>query len=228
MLVRRWRLIGLALLLVSVVSGCGNSPPAPAVTIEAAPLPAGWQQVALPTGSIALPADWGAVSAQDTDFSSAIGDAVAQNPQLEGILARGQAELANGSIQLIAFDLQADEQDESAYPTNLRLGKQSYPSAPTLNAVSDANEQDLRATAGFSDVQRTPVQLADQSATRLTSKLTINNAVGDPLVLAVEQYVIVLNTNVYLLTFSTAETNQANNRAVYDQILATLRFDPAG
>lgn len=224
MLVRRW-MPGWLLLLALALSGCGNTPPPPAVTIAAAPLPAGWQQSPLPSGSIALPPDWGLVAAQDTDMSAAIAEAAAQNPDLEAVLSRGQAELATGTVQLIAVDLVADAQDQSAYPTNVRLGRQQFQEAPTLNAVSDANEQDLRNTAGFSDVQRTPVQLADRPATRLASKLTINDAVGAPLVLAVEQYVLVKDTDLYIITFSASETNAARYRATYDQILATLRLD---
>lgn len=205
--------------------GCGSSTPPPAVTIAAAPLPAGWQQATLPGGSLALPPDWSVVAPTDTGLTDALAEAAAQNPQLGAALERSRAELAAGMVQLIAFDLEPNDASQVLYPTNVRVAQQALPNGATLAAVSDANEADLKGTPGFSDVVRAPVQLAERPATRLTSRLTINDGVGEPLPLIVEQYLFVQNADVYVVTFSTPAASQAQYRAVYDQVLATLRID---
>jgi hypothetical protein len=220
--------LGLLLCLIGVLSGCGGqSGPPPVATIAAAALPADWQRIELPQTRLALPPQWAVTAAEDVDLSGAIEEAAAQNPQLQALLRSGQADLAAGAIELIAYDLDPANLGETTYPTNIRIGRQSYPQPPALTAVSDVNEQDLKGNASFRDVERAPVELSGRPATRLRSKLQINDSTGNPLALALEQYLLIDGNDVYIITFTMPEQQQTRYRSIFDQILATLQFDPA-
>lgn len=219
-----WFVLG----LVGLLSGCGAAQsPAPVATIAAAALPADWQRIELPQAELALPPQWAVTSAEDIELGGSIEEAAAQNPELQALLVRGQTELASGTVQLIAYDLDPASLEAAAYPANLRIGRQSYPEAPALAAVSDVNEQELRSNASFQDVQRAPVELSGRAATRLTSKLPINDSTGNPISLALEQYLLIDDKDVYIISFTVLEDQQARYRSSFDQILATLRFKSA-
>lgn len=206
------------------LSACSSTPqPTPAATISAAALPADWQQIRLPGMSLALPPAWATVAPDALDLNESITAMAAENPELEAALQQGRAELTSGQTQLIAYDFAPENLQDTGFPTNLRIGRQSYPDAPDPQQVADVNEQDLRATSGFSDIQRTPVAIGDLLATRLTSILAVKNEV-QPLRLAIEQYILVIERDVLVLTFTTPEDQQAAYRQTFDQILATLRI----
>lgn len=214
--------------LIVVLSGCsGGSTPPPVATIAAATLPDDWQRIDQPQLTLALPPQWSVIAAEDVDLSGAIEEAAAQNPELQSLLERGQAELVSGVVQVIAFDLDPANLGAAAYPANLRIGRQSYPEPPTLAAVSDVNEQELKGNASFREVQRAPVELSGRSATRLTSKLQINDSTGNSLPLALEQYLLIEGSDVYIVSFTVPEEQQPTYRSTLDQILATLQFKPA-
>ena len=212
-------------LTILLLAACGSAPQAaPATTIAAATLPGDWQRIDLPQMALALPPPWVVTAAEDIDPSAAVAEAAAQNPQLAAALERGQIELASGQVQLIAYDLDPANLTTTNYPTNIRVGRQTYPSEPTLQAVADANEQDLRATTGITDVQRAAVEISGNAATRLTSKLQINDTIGNPLTLALEQYLLVNGKDVFIIVFTAPTDQQERYRTIFDQILATLRF----
>jgi len=215
------------MLVVVCLSSCGSAAqPAPAATIAAGPLPADWQRVDIPQVSLALPPEWVVTDAADIDPSSAVTEMANQNPQLKSVLEQGRAALSSGQVQLIAYDLDSERIGETGFPTSVRLGHQAFSEPPSLPTVSDVNEQDLRNTPGFSDVQRTPVAIGNLSATRLTSKLQINDAGGQALTLALEQYVFVNRTDVYVLTFTSPTERQQQYRVIFDRILGTVRVEP--
>jgi hypothetical protein len=212
--------------VIALLCSCGSSAaPAPAATIAAGSLPDDWQQVDVPPVSLALPAEWAFTDPGDLDAGGAVTAMAGQNPQLQTVLEQGRSALVAGQIQLIAYDLDPERIGERGFPTNVRLGRQSFPEAPTLDKVSDVNEQDLRNTAGFSEVQRTPVAIGNLDATRLTSKLEIKDALGEPLVLASEQYLLVRGNDLFVLTFTTPAEQLPSYRPIFDQILGTLRID---
>lgn len=213
------------LLLMCLLSACGSSaPPAPTATIAVAPLPAGWQPLTLPQLEVAIPAEWTPLAAGDVDYTEAAGQLGERNPQLAEALQRAQAELGTGNVMLIAFDLRPDQINQVGYPANLRIGRQSYEQPPNLNEISDVNERDLTQTAGFSDVQRTPIQIGETPATKLWSKLQLSDTTETPLTLIVEQYLMVHSTDVFIISFTVPESTAAQYRTTFDQILATLRF----
>jgi hypothetical protein len=227
LLVSRWRRVlpCLVLCLAIALGGCGATPGSPPVaTIAAAALPTNWQRIDLPQLALALPPEWAVTAAEDLDLSGAIEEVAAQNPQLQALLERGQVDLASGALQLIAYDLDPASLSAAAYPANLRIGRQSYPQPPALASVSDVNEQDLKSNPSFREVQRAPVELSGHPATRLTSRLQINDSTGNPLDLALEQYLLVEGSDVYIISFTLAEGQQPRYRSIFDQILATLQL----
>lgn len=218
-----FRLLTIGLLL----SGCGSTAPTtPAATIAAVSLPADWQRVDLRQVSLALPPDWMTTTPDNLDVGSVVDQMASQNPQLKAALDRGRVALGSGQVQLIAYDLAPTDMDQTGFPPNLQIGRQQYSEAPDLANVAAVNEEDLRKTTGVSDVQRTPVSLAGKPSTRLTSKLQLNDVSGQPLKLAVEQYLLVEGNTVFVISITAPEARPASYRKTLDQILGTLRFTP--
>lgn len=211
-----------------LIVGCGGATtPPPEATIAAAPLPADWQRIDLQRMTLALPPEWAVTSPEDIDVSEATTEMATQNPQLKALLEQGRVALQSGQMQIIAYDVAPERVDESGFPTNLRIGQQQFPQAPTLSEVSDANEQELRATAGFSNVQRTPVLLGGTAATRLQSSLQIKDGLGQPVDLALEQYLLLNGKDLQIITLTTPARQQQTYRPIFDQILTTLRVEAA-
>jgi hypothetical protein len=211
-----------ALLAMAVLVGCGSAPPAaPAATIAAAPLPGDWQRIDTPQFAVAVPPQWTAMTSEDANIVAGA-ELVAQNPDLGTLIDRGMAELAAGQVVLVAYDLDPD--NATGFTTNLRIGRQTFEEAPALEQIASANQQDLEAQAGFSAIERATVTIGDASAVRLNSKLALNDAVGQPLTLAMEQYLVIDENNVYVITFTVPDNQRAAYRATFDTILSTLRF----
>ncbi len=222
----RW--LGLMSFVSVLIAGCGSTPaPTPTATIVAAPFPADWQRVELPALSLALPPEWVLTAAEDLDVSDAVTEMATRNPELKALLDQGRTALGSGQVQLIAFDVTPERIDPSGFPTNLRIGQQSFAEAVSLIAISDANEQELRTTAGFSRVERAAVMLGEQPATRLRSTLQINNAVGEPIQLMLEQYLVLRGRELFIVTFTTPSEREQSYRPIFDQILATIRLESA-
>jgi hypothetical protein len=208
-----------------ILAACSTSTqPAPQATIAAAALPADWQRIQQPQFSLALPPEWTVTSAEEMNVADAVNEMAAQNPQLKAVLEQGRAALISGQVQLLAFDLNPERIDISGFPTNIRIGRQTVANPAVLEQVADVNEQDLRNTPGFSEVKRTPVLVSGVPATRLTSQLQVNDTAGQPLTLAVEQYLLVDNKEVFVITLTTPHAQQEAYRTTFDQILATLRL----
>ena len=226
---RNWlHWLGLMGCVIVLIAGCGATPaPTPTATIAAAPLPTDWQHIQLRELSLALPPEWVLTAAEDLDVSDAVTEMAAQNPELQALLDQGRTALGAGQVQLIAFDVAPERIDPSGFPTNLRVGQQSFAEAVSLAAVSDANEQELRTTAGFSAVERAAVMLGEHPATRLRSTLQINNSVGDPMQLMLEQYLVPRGQELFIVTLTTPAGREQIYRAIFDQILATIRLEPA-
>jgi hypothetical protein len=213
-------------MLAMLVSSCGSSAqPAPAATIATGSLPTDWQRLDVPPVSLALPSEWFVTDVAAIDPGNAVTEMANQNPQLKSVLEQGRAALASGQVQLIAYDLDPERVGETSFPANLRLGRQSFSEPPDLEKVSDINEQDLRKTPGFSEVQRARVTIGNLPATRLTSTLQITDAAGQPLALSSEQYLFTSGNDVLLLSFTVPQSRQQNYRAIFDQILSTVRVD---
>lgn len=224
---RRYRLLAGALLpLLWIVAGCGSSAPAPVATIAAAPLPADWQPVELPEVTFALPPEWSVTAAEDLDFGPAATEMAGQNPQLQELLNQGRIALSSGEVQLIAYDLDLARGDPSGFPANVRVGQQTFAAAPTLSEVGDANERQLRATASFTNVERATVMVGPAPATRLRSTLQIGDAAGQPLQLALEQYLLLQKSSLVIVTLTTTVGQQPLYRETFDSILATMQLKP--
>jgi hypothetical protein len=215
----------LAILVVLLLAACSPSaPPEPIAAIPAAATPADWQEIELESLSLALPPAWTVTLADAIDSSPPIDDLIERNPQLAAIVREGEAALRAGQIELVAYDLDPAALDDGDIPTSLRVGSQRSETPPSADQVADANEAQLRATPGFSNVERAPISLGDTAATRLTSTLTITDTAGEPLAFHSEQYLIVDDATVQILSFTLPESNRARSRPVLDQILATVRL----
>lgn len=200
--------------------------PPPSATIAAAALPADWQRVDLRELALALPPSWLTTTAEDLDLSAATTELVAQNPDLKSLLDGNRQALVAGQVQLIAYDLDPEHAADGGFPPSLRVGRQSFSAAPTLAAVSDANEQDLRASAGFSEVERDTVMLAGYEATRLAAQFQLKDASGEPLTLALEQYLILQGKDLFVIAWSIPAGKQSAQGDTVERAMATLRLKP--
>lgn len=209
-----------------LLAACAGQEPAPVAVLQAAPLPSGWQPIELSASQLALPAGWSVLTAAELDQSAAIDELTAQHPELEALLQSSAAELAAGNLELLAVDLAPADGDGSAYPASVRVGQQTYNAEVTLDAVGDANENELRSTPAFTAVLREPVRIGEHAAERIRSQLSLSDPAGRPLTLVFEQYLLVSGKNVVVVTFAAAQESAARYRATWDGVLSTLRLAP--
>lgn len=218
-------LAGALLPLLIFLAGCGGSAtPAPVATIAAAPLPADWQPLELPEVTLAIPPEWIANAAGDLDVETAATEMAGQNPQLATLLNQSRVALASGEIELIAYDVDLARSDPTGFPANLRIGQQTFATAPALGDVSEANERQLRETPAFTNVDRATVLVGPTTATRLRSTLQIADPTGQPLQLALEQYLLLRDKTLIVVTLTTTVGQQPLYRATFDGIMATVQL----
>jgi hypothetical protein len=205
-------------LILLLLAACGRQQPA----VTAVVLPQGWEAVDQEGFSFARPPEWEVLSAEDGNVDEAMGELVRENPALGTLADRARASVASGDLKLLAFDLNPEDMLPNFTP-NLSIGQQALEQPASLRDVADANERELRAS-GFADVRRTTMQVAGEDAARLSSTLTLSGAGGESLVLAIEQVVMVRDTQQYVVTFTTAAEQRERLLPVFEQLIGTFRI----
>ncbi len=215
------RLLSL-LLVAALLAGCGQTPPSSASAVT---IPAGWQPLAQPDLSLALPPDWQVITSEDADLGGAVDTAATANPQLATVLDGARAALVSGELRLVAYDLAPEHLDEP-FITNVTVGV--VPSAgASLAELRKVNLAQLQAQPGFHDVVPGDATLAGLPALQLSYGLDVKDAGGAPLALHVEQFIAVQPPLQYVLTFSTTPTQTAAFLPTFQQIVSTARLAPA-
>jgi hypothetical protein len=186
-------------------------------------LPAGWQAVKKAGVEFALPPGWQVFSPEDSNFASAMDEIVRQNPALKTVADQARNAATGGDIKVFAFDL-APEDVLPDFTNELSIGAVQMQRDFTREEVAAANEQELKAN-GFTNVQRAILPLGGEEVVRLSSDLQLKDAAGDPLPLAVDQYVVVKARQQYVLTFTTIAEQRAQMRATFEKIVGTFRAE---
>ncbi len=196
---------------------CGTTPP----PVSSVALPAGWQTVTQAGLAFALPPGWEVLAADDGNFRGALDDLIRQNPRLQNVADQARKAVSGGSVKILAFDLAPDDTLPN-FTTNLSIGLQQMGQRASLQEVAQANAQQLKAN-GFTDLQQTLKHIGREDAARLSSSLQINDASGEPLPLAFEQYIVVKDQKQYVLTFTTIVEQRKEVRPIFDQIAGTFQ-----
>lgn len=206
----------LVLPLLFVVA-CGRTQPA----VTAVVLPEGWKTVDETGFSLALPAEWEVLSAEDGNVAEAMGELVRENPGLATLAERARASVTSGELKIFAFDLDPDDM-LPAFTPNLSIGQQALEQKASIRDVADANERELRAS-GFADVRRTTLQVAGEEAARLSSTLALKGVGGEALALAIDQLIIVHEQQQYVVTFTVAAEQRERLTPTFEQMIGTFR-----
>ncbi len=201
------------------LTACGATPP-PATSVV---LPSGWQTVKKTGVALALPPHWEVVAPEDNNFANALDEVVRQNPRLKTVADQARKAAAGGQIKLFAFDL-APEDALPNFTNELSIGVVDMDRGFSLDEVAAANEQELRAN-GFAGVRRAIAPIGGQDVVRLSSDLAIKDAAGEPLPLAVEQYIVVKGRQQYVLTFTTIVEQRQQMQPTFDKIMGTFRVE---
>jgi hypothetical protein len=209
-----WVLFGLLCL-----TACGAAPP-PATSVV---LPAGWQTVKKAGVALALPPHWEVIAPEDNNFANALDEVVRQNPRLKTVADQARKAAAGGQIKLFAFDL-APEDALPNFTNELSIGVADMDRGYSTDEVAVANEQELRAN-GFTKVSRTIASMGGQNVARLSSNLEIKDTAGEPLSLAVEQYIVVKGRQQHVLTFTTVVEQRQQMQPIFDKIAGTFRVE---
>lgn len=210
---------GLWVTFLWLLVACGRSAP----VVTSAPLPTGWQVIKQSGVTLALPPEWEVLAPEDSSFPSAMEELVRENPQLASVADQARGAVAGGQVKVLAFDL-APEDALANFTTNLSIGRQPLERAVSLDAAAQANEQQLREN-GFGDVQSTTRKLGGTDMAHLSSTLPIQDAAGEPLTLAFEQFIVLEPTQQHILTFTTAADQRERMLPVFDQIVATFQAE---
>ena len=200
-----------------LLAACGRSAP----VVTTAPLPAGWQTVQQSGLSLALPPEWEVLAAEDSSFPGAMDELVRENLRLETVAEQARTAVASGQVKLLAFDL-APEDALPNFTTNLSIGHQQMEQSVSLRAAVAANEQQLREN-GFGEVQSATRNINGVDVGRLSSTLPIQDAAGEPLHLAFEQFIVLTPGQQHILTFTTAVDQRERMLPVFEQIVSTFQ-----
>ncbi len=213
-----FRSLGLGWLILLLVA-CGQPEP----TVTSVVLPPGWQTVDQAGFSFALPPEWQVLSADDGNFAGAMDELVRENPGLQAVANQARTAVTSGQIKLIAFDLAPEDLLEN-FTANLSIGQLTLEQPVPLSQIAEANERELQSN-GFTNIQRTSMQVGGEDAARLSSTLEIKDAAGEALVLAVEQVILVRPQQQYVVTFTTTSTQRTRMRPLFEQIMTTFRVE---
>ena len=202
---------------VWLLVACGRSVP----VVTTAPPAAGRQTVQQSGVSLALPPEWEVLAAEDSSFPGAMDELVRENPRLETVAEQARTVVASGQVKLLAFDL-APEDALPNFTTNLSIGHQQMEQSVSLRAALTANEGQLREN-GFGEVQSATRNINGVDVGRLSSTLPIQDAAGDPLPLAFEQFIVLTPGQQHILTFTTPVDQRERMLPVFEQIVSTFQ-----
>jgi hypothetical protein len=163
--------------------------------------------------SVQVPPQWDEASA------ATIGALLNKNPNVPPQLAaQVQSALANDAIKLFVLDFEAGASDQQ-FVTNFNVIQQNEPPGISLQALADANANQIQHLSGFHPpLDQTSVVLPAGKAVKLHYQLTT------VLLNDVTQFFLVHGTSGYVLTFTTLPDRLAKVQTSFESVAETLRL----
>jgi hypothetical protein len=213
-----------ALCIGVLAAGCGGDGGAPAATnVEtkaAGPgIPAGFTVRAVKNErfSIALPKKWRSLDARQV-LAAGTKDFEKANPELGGqVRALAQP---NSPLKLLAIG----PGGEGSFVTNLNVIVTQLPPDLEFDEWSSTEVKQIEKVPSVKAVKQEETQLQPGQALHLNYRASFNRANGTPFEVVVEQWMVKKDDFLYILTFTTAPSQEAKQRQVFDESAHTFRL----
>lgn len=219
-----------ALLLISALAACGAGdeptatpvPPTPTPAPSATPapsLPAGWTSHETDLFSLALPSSWEALDLSDEDITAVFGEMESSNPELAQLV--GSAENLQGAA-LWAFNMDSRTAGftDNVNVRSFDLGGETVDDlGPMLDPLAEQYAQ-----MGFDVQERVDdLQVGGRPAARITYDYTVNTADLGAVKALGRQYIVVGNSNVWILSYTVGDAAGDEGMAIIDQSAQTFQ-----
>lgn len=206
-------------------SASGSAAPSASAAAESssAPVevdvPEGYKLVASDDGfALALPADWQELVLSAAEREANLDAFKQQNPEVGALIEQRLGGDTADLFKLFAFDAQSFSQD-ATFVADLNVIRQSVPQNVDLAQYTEASRQQIEQLPNRQgDVAIDSVTVAAGRASKITYQAQLNAANGQPLVVAIVQYVVVRGGDAYAVTLRSPADRVAEYTPVFEQI----------
>jgi hypothetical protein len=210
--------------LVPVASDLGLVTPVPTSVVVV--VPNGWSEFAMPENGFALsvPVTWQRLPVKRQELDAALGAISESSPEVAQALGENAPALFASGVRFWAFDLE-NAAARNGFATNVTVTRQTFPNPISFDTFVSVNLSQLRSVSSRnSDIVNERIALAGQPAERIRYLLTLDQEGGEPMTVAITQYLVVDGQNAYVLTYATRTDQSEMYRPIFEQSAASLRF----
>ena len=232
------------LLVVALLTGCGAKP-TPTSTTAPTPTPttspptsapayppastAGWKVYEVPEEefAISLPPAWGNVDMDPANFAESLDAAMQEYPDVAELVQSEAYSLINSGVAFFGFD-PTSEAMKTGGATDATVQRQPMGIVATLDQINDMVLAQLaNAEAVEKPVNTRVVNLAaGGQALEVYFRANVTDMAGAPLALTIFRYLVLRDTDIYIITLSTNADLVDVHAPIFQSIGASLQFIP--
>lgn len=186
--------------------------------------PDGWQRLAVAEHgfSIAVPAEWTTLSAEDLGESGVFEELIEANPDAAAALEQAQQAIESGQIGLAAFDTQAT----GTFATNvnvINVGPVTETADEAAEQIAAGIEQQVPVNG---EIETSTTTLPAGDAAIIEHEWTVADNAGGEVDVHVVQYAIIGEEAGYVLSMSAAADEFADYEDTFRQIAESFVEEP--
>jgi len=171
--------------------------------------------------AVSLPPNWRRVDMNPQTFEAAYKEAMKQNPQLESMYGNLRQQMTNG-VKFFGFD---PTTAATGFNTNINVLRLPLPPGGTLDStVADTLRETQAMPTIAQPIAHERLKLPSGDRERLRYKMTMNGPNGQPVALAITQFILVNGKDGFAVTLTTTASQEAHYNATFDQIGRGVRF----
>lgn len=205
--------------------------PAPTAVPEAtsasaaAETPADWKrfEVAGEGFTVNLPPEWEQVDMNSSDISKSVGDILARTGNINENLQSQVESMAASGVKFFGFDV-SESGTTNGITTNINVIKQSIGAKVPLDAIEQANLQQIKDVLKVENIESTRVSLPAGEAIKLVYSPEMQVSADQKIQTALTQYIIVADTDMYVVSMTAAPEKAETYAPVFEQIGQSLEI----
>ncbi len=176
--------------------------------------------------AIALPANWEQVDMDPSKFMASMQTLRERNAEAAAVIEGQARALASAGVSFFGFD-PASETLAVGIATDANVQRQPMGTPMTLDDITELALQNLgNSQAVEQPVTHRRVMLEGGESTEFRFRANVTDQSGNPLALAVTQYLIVRQQDLYVITLTTTADRDSAYAEVFEQIGKSFRFIP--
>ena len=174
--------------------------------------------------AIALPPTWKQVDLDREKVDSLLKSLKDQNPRMRTEIESQAEKLITSGIKFYGFELPS-ESESTPFITNINIGKQPVSDEMTLSFyVRFAARQLENNPSVLQPIVHRRMNLMAGEGEEMRWRIQVNDAQGQPVTLALMQYVVIKNNLAYVVTLGTTEGQIQEYAPLFEKIGESFRF----